>query len=251
MTIPLTSALVCACFVAAVLGGMRIRGCLPDHHLGAETKDSVKLAMGLVATMSALLLGLLINSAKSSYDATRGQVVQMAAKVTFLDRVLVAYGPESREVRIQFRALVQEGVGSMWPEAASTPVQLAPNANAGDAFYGALQQLSPRDDLQRSLKTEATTLAEDLAQIRTLLLVQSAPSISTPLLVVVVSWLVLIFFSFSLLAPSNATATLAMIISAFSVAGAIFLMLQLDRPFDGIIKIPSAPLLQALSQLAR
>ncbi len=251
MDITLTAALICACFVAAVLVGMRIRRCLPDHHLSADTKDTVKLAMGLVATMSALLLGLLVTSAKTSYDAARGQVIQMAAKVAFLDRVLVAYGAESADVRAQLSTLVQEAVLSMWPEAASRPVQLAPNTSAGDAFYEALQQLSPRDDRQRSLKTKAASLAEDLAQIRTLLLVQSAPSISTPLLVVVVSWLVLIFLSFSLLAPSNATATLAMIISALSVAGAIFLILQLDRPFGGMIKIPSAPMVNVMSHLAK
>ncbi len=251
MNIALTSALVCGCFIAAVLVGMRIQRRLPHHHLSADTKDTVKLAMGLVATMSALLLGLLITSAKSSYDATRGLVVQMAAKTAFLDRVLVAYGAESTDVRVQFRALVEEAVLGMWPGAEGRPIQLAPNVSAGDAFYEALQQLSPHDDRQRSLKTKATSLAEDLAQIRTLLLVQSAPSISTPLLVVIVSWLVLIFLSFSLLAPSNATATLAMIISACSVAGAVFLILQLDRPFGGIIKIPSAPMVNAMSHLAK
>lgn len=182
MDITLTAALICACFVVAVLSGMRIRRHLPDDHLSADTKEAVL---------------------------------------------------------------------SIWPQAGDKPVQLAFNGSAGDAFYNALQQLSPHDDRQRSLKSKAAALAEELAQMRTLLLVQSAPSISTPLLVVVVTWLVVIFLSFSLLAPPNATATIAMIISAFSVAGAIFLILQLDRPFSSVIAIPSAPVVNAMSQLAK
>jgi len=249
MNTALTAAIVSACLIAAVVIGTWIRRLLPAHHLNADTKDTVKLAMGLVATMSALLLGLLVSSAKGSYDTTRGQVIQMAAKVAFLDRVLAAYGPEAAEARRQFRATVEEGVRRMWPGEANTPAQLTPNAHAGDALYTALQSFSPRDDTQRALKTQAASLAVDLAQLRTLLLAQSISSISKPLLIMVVSWLVVIFLSFSLLAPPNATANLALVVAALSVAGAIFLILELDRPFGGLIQIPSEPMQNALKQM--
>jgi hypothetical protein len=243
-----TAAIVSGCLFAAVWLGTLVRRLLPAHHLSADTKDTVKLAMGLVATMSALLLGLLVSSAKGSYDTTRGQVIQMAAKVAFLDRVLAVYGPDAAEVRTRFRDVVGEAVRQMWPEARGQPAQLAPNPHAGAAIYVAIQQLTPRDDIQRNLKSQASGLALELGQMRTLLLAQSIPSISKPMLVVVVAWLVVIFLSFSLLAPANATANLALIVSALSVAGAIFLILELDRPFGGLIQVSSQPLLAALTQ---
>ena len=247
----LTAAMVSACLLGSVVIGRWIRRLVPEQHLSAETKDTVKLAMGLVATMSALLLGLLVSSAKGSYDTTRGEVIQMAAKVAFLDRVLAAYGPEAAEGRRQLRTAVEEGVRRMWPGASGLPAQLTPNTQAGDALYVKIQGLSPRDDAQRGLKNQAASLAVDLAQLRTLLLAQSVSSISTPLLTMVVSWLVVIFFSFSLLAPPNAIASLAMMVAALSVAGAILLILELDRPFGGLICISSEPMLNALSPLAQ
>jgi len=245
------SILVTASLLAAVLVGQRIRRFIPEHHLNADTRDTVKLAMGLVATMSALLLGLLVSSAKGSFDTTRSEVIQMAAKITFLDRVLIIYGPEATPVRAGFRETVDGAVRRMWPEDHNLPAQLAPNIQAGDAVYFALQGLSPQNDTQRAAKAQAASLATELAQLRTLLLAQSASSISKPLLIVVVCWLVVIFFSFSVLAPPNTTASLALLVAAISVAGAIFLILELDQPFGGLIRISSEPMLNALNQLAK
>jgi hypothetical protein len=242
----LTAAIVSACLLAAVLLGMRIRRCLPDHHLNADTKDTVKLAMGLVATMSALLLGLLVSSAKGSYDTVRTEVIQMAAKITLLDRVLSLYGPDAGPLRSQFHAALDGAIRQMWSRDVGTA---GPNVHAGDALYAAIQSLSPRDDTQRALKTQASSLAVELAQLRTLLHAQSVASISRPLLVIVVLWLVIIFFSFSVLAPPNATAGVALVVSALAVAGAIFLIIEMDRPFTGLIQISSEPMQNALKQL--
>jgi hypothetical protein len=246
----LTAALVAACLFAAVWIGMRIRRFLPEHHLSADTKDTVKLAMGLVATMSALLLGLLVSSAKSSYDATRGEIIQMAAKVAFLDRVLAAYGPDAATARDRYRATVQEMVGQLWPEKGST-ARLAPDVPLGNAVYAAIQSLSPENDTQRAAKSQAASLAIELGQLRTLLCAQMVPSISKSLLVVVVAWLVVIFLGFSLVAPPNATAALSLLVAALSVSGAIFLILELDHPFGGLIQISSTPLVNALNQVGR
>ncbi len=242
--------IVAACLFAAVGIGMWIRRLLPAHHLSADTKDTVKLAMGLVATMSALLLGLLVSSAKSSYDTTRGEILQMAAKIAFLDRVLAAYGPEGIAARSQYRAAVEETIRELWPEAGN-PARLAPNVPTGNAVYNAIQALAPKDDAQRAIKAQAVSLTIELAQLRTLLVAQMVPSISIPLLVVVVAWLVVIFLSFSLVAPPNATAALSLVIAALSVSGAIFLVLELDHPFAGLIRISSTPLVNALSQIAQ
>ena len=119
---------------------------------------------------------------------------------------------------------------------------MAPNQQAGDALYLAFQRVSPHDDTQRALKAQVATLMVDLGELRSLLVAQSIPSISKPMLTILVSWLLVIFFGFSLIAPPNATTTLALVASAFSVACAIFLILELDHPFGGLIHIPSEPI---------
>ncbi len=251
MSTALTSLILLAALVAAVLLGRTVRPHLPDHHLSGDSKDAVKLAMGLVATMTALLLGLLVSSAKGTYDTQRTEVIQMAAKVAFLDRVLTAYGPEAAEARARFRQAVEEAVRRMWPREARERAQLMPNAQAGDAVYAAIQSLSPRDDTQRGLKAQAASLAVDLAQLRMLLLAQMVPSIPKPLLIAVGCWLMLIFLGFSLLAPPNATTTLALVSAALSVAVAVFLVVELDHPLGGMIRLSSEPMLNALNHFAK
>jgi hypothetical protein len=251
MSTILAALIISGALFGAVWLGMLLRRLLPDHHLSADTKDAVKLAMGLVATMAALLLGLLVSSAKGTYDAERNQVIQLAAKLAVLDRVLELYGPEAADVRAQLRAVVEEAVRRIWSQARSVPLSKLADPRSGDAVYIAIQHLNPQSESQRTLKLQAVNLGMEIGQLRALLVAQSVASISVPLLVVVVSWLVVIFFSFSLLAPPNATAALALVVSAFSVASAIFLILELDRPFGGLIQISSEPLLNALSLFAK
>lgn len=249
MSTEIVALIIFACVIGAVLIGKAFHRLLPEDHLSHDTRETVKLAMGLLATMSALLLGLLVASAKSSYDNARNQVIQMAAKVAFLDRVLSGYGPEARDVRNLLHEAIEETAHHMQALKANSGSKLAPNTQAGNAIYVAIQRLTPNDDMQRSLKAQATTLAVELGQLRTLLVAASIPSISKPLLIVVAFWLVIIFLTITLIAPRNATATFALIMSAIAVATAIFLILELDRPFNGLLRIPGERILNVLSQL--
>lgn len=251
MNIPLISAILFVCLVGSALLGRLVHRYLPEDHLSDNSRDAVKLAMGLVATMTALVLGLLVSSAKEAYDTNRSAVIQMAAKVAFLDRVLALYGPEAGEARTELRAGVADAVRRIWAPVQMPAAQLAPNPQVGDALYLAVERLSPHDDAQRALKTQVATLLVDLGQLRSLLVAQSIPSISTPMLIILLSWLVVIFFGFSLIAPPNATTMLALVASAFSVAGAIFLILELDHPFGGLIHIPIEPLNNLLNHLGK
>src|SRR6267142_4083487 len=246
MNTTLAALIVFGCLVGAVLLGRALRRLLPEDHLTADSRDTIKLAMGLVATMTALVLGLLVSSAKGAYDTKRSEVIQMAAKVAFLDRVLGLYGQEAAEARAGIRETVEEAVRQMWPEEAHVPARLAPNTQTGNVVYSAIQGLSPHDDAQRKLKEEAITLATDFAQLRSLLAAQSFASISEPMLIILVSWLVVIFLGFSVLAPPNPTVMFALMVSALAVSGAIFLILELDQPFAGLIRISSEPMLNAL-----
>ena len=251
MNTTLTALIVFGCLVGAVLLGRGLRRMLPQEHLSSDSRDVIKLAIGLVATMSALVLGLLVSSAKGSYDTERSEVIQMAAKVAFLDRLLAIYGPEAAEARVRFHDAVKQSVQQIWPEETRQPAQLAPNSQAGNIVYGVVQALSPHDDAQRKLKEQAISVGIDIGQLRSLLAAQSVPSISTPMLIVLVLWLAIIFLGFSTLAPPNVTAIFALIVSAVAVSGAIFLILELDQPFGGIIRISSEPMVNALSQIAK
>ena len=245
MNTNLAALIVFGCLAGAILLGRALRRFLPEDHLTADSRDTIKLAMGLVATMTALVLGLL-SSAKGAYDTKRSEVIQMAAKVAFLERVLGLYGQEATEARAGIREAVEEAVRQMWPEEARVSARLAPDTRAGNAVYSAIEGLSPHDDAQRKLKDQATTLATDFAQLRSLLLAQSVASISMPMLIILVSWLVVIFLGFSVLAPPNATVMFALMVSSLAVSGAIFLILELDQPFAGLIRISSEPMLNAL-----
>ena len=227
----LTGLLVFGCVFGAALLAMRLRAALPQHHLSADTKDTVKLAMGLVATMTALVLGLLVASAKGSYDTARSEITQMAAKFVVIDRILANYGPAAAEPRKQLRDAAERTVVLLWPDSRSQSAELDPSASSGETLYDAIQKLSPQNDEQRWLKSQCLALAVELGQMRWLLFEQSDTSISTPFLVVVVCWLAIIFFSFGLFAPSNSTVIATLLVAALSVSGAIFLILELDPPF--------------------
>jgi hypothetical protein len=246
-----TSLLILTGLVATVPVGRIVRRRLPDPHLSSESRDGVKQAMGLVATMTALLLGLLVGSAKGTYHTQRNEVIQMAAQVAFLDRVLAAYGPEAAEVRARFQDSVTEQAHLLWPNAVGERARLPFDVSAGDRIFSLVQGLSPRDDAQRGLKAQATTHAVGLGQLRVLLTAQSAPSIPRPLLAAVALWLVVIFLSFSLLAPPYATTATAFIAAAVSMAAAIFLIMELDQPLGGVIRIPSEPMMRALSEFKK
>jgi hypothetical protein len=251
MNTTLITAIVSACLLAAVWIGMRLRRFLPEHHLSPHSRKIVELAMGLVATMSALLLGLLVNSAKTSYDTTRTQVMQKASKYALLDRLLVIYGPRAAEVRGKLPALIEESTRHTWPDDADIPAQSKRVTEMGNAFYVAVLRLEARDDTERALKAQAVSLTLELGQLNSLMQAESTRSISKPMLVVVVLWLVMIFFAFSLIAPPNATANFALIASALCAAGAIFLILELDQPFSGLMRISSEPMLNVLRQLGK
>lgn len=248
---PLTvSLVVLACVFGGALFGMFLRAVLPQHHLSADSKDIVKLGMGLVGTMAALVLGLLVASAKGSYDAQSAEITQMSADVALLDRGLALYGPETKDTRVQLRGYVVGILDHMWStEGTDASPSTAPSG--GEMLYEKLQGLSPKNDLQRSLQGQLLSIAVDVGKTRSLMYAQQAASISMPLLVMLVLWVTFIFISFGLFAPFNATVISSLFVAAFSVSGAIFLILEMYAPYSGLIQISSAPLRAVLEALGR
>jgi Protein of unknown function (DUF4239) len=237
-------------FVSALLA-MFVHTKLPDDHLSSDSKDVVKLGVALIATMSALVLSLLISSAKTAFDTRSNQLVQAAADIVLLDRALARYGPETKEARSLLQRDVAETVERFWPENGAKRIAIDPGTSPAEAMYDKVDELAPQNDAQRSLRSQALSLAVDVRQIRLLMLEHMGSSIPLPFLVILVFWLCIIFASFGLFAPRNATVIAVLGVCALSVAGAIFLIIELDRSFEGLLQVSGAPMRAALAQLGR
>lgn len=242
---PLIALSIATALFLAVWFGSYTRRHLPESHLSPDTKDTVKIAMGLVATMSALLLGLLVSSTQDSYKTVQTQVVTLGAKISFMDRLLSLYGPEAATLQASVRQLTKATVQQMWN---SLGQPSAINQEAGNSLYVALLELKPQSELQQNLKTQGIATFLEVGQLRTVMQVQSQKTMTWPLLIAVVFWLIVIFFSFSLFAPDNKTASFSLMVSALSVAVAIFLIMELNQPFHGLIRISPALLEKAVPQ---
>jgi Protein of unknown function (DUF4239) len=248
--IEISAIVFCSIFAGALLG-MWLGYALPQHHLDSETKELVKLGVGLIGTMAALLLGLLVASAKSAYDARSSELTQMAANTVLLDRALVHYGPAAGPIRGLLKTAVARMIDEMWGTDRTDAGAVLPASQPLGAVFDKIQELEPHSDAQHAIQSQAESVMVNFAQERLLLFAQSGSSISTPFLVVVVFWLAVLFVSFGLFAPRNLTAIVTLFIAAISVAGALYLIVDLDHPFSGLMQISSAPLHNALSVLAK
>ena len=245
--------IVFVCVLSGALIGNFLRSIVPEQHLTEPSKEVIKLGTALIVTMTALVLGLMIAEAKDSYDAQDEAVKHTATKLLLLDRFLSNYGPETKETRDLLRRIIASRVKAIWPEDRSKGASLdAPEAaSAAQEIETQIMNLSPKTDVQRRLQSQALQITSDLVETRWLMVEKLSGLVPVPFLVVVVFWLTIIFGSFGLLAPRNITLIAVLFLCALSVAGSIFLILEMGRPFEGIMKISSAPLRYALTQLGR
>lgn len=245
------SLIVFAFVFGGALFGIFLRGVLPEHHLSESSKDVVKLGMGLVATMSALVLSLLISSAKSSFDAQNAEVTDASARIILLDRALALYGPEANEARGLLRSSMAQTFERLWPKDRGTVSTLDEPSKGMETLYLKVQELSPKDDRQRLIQAQALNMLVALGQTRWLMYEQQSTAISMPLLIVLVSWVTTLSISFGLFAPYNGTVVASFLVTSLSVAAAIFLILELYRPYGGLIHVSSAPMRVALEHLGQ
>jgi hypothetical protein len=230
--------------LGGVLLGMRLQGLLPNTHLSKESQDTVKLGAGMVATMTALILGLLVSSAKSSFDAMNIALAQNGAKIVQLDYLLAQYGPEAQPLRLALKQSLAERVASIWSRGGG--LQAVEKVTAMLDFQAGLRELKPTNDLQKSILVEAQRISTDVWQTRLFMIEQQQTPVSPVLLVLLVFWLTLLFTSFGLFAPRNLTVFAVLFVCALSVASAVFLILEMSHPLEGHIKASSAPLVKAL-----
>ena len=248
---PLILSVIAFAFIlTGTLVGMLLRSKVPEDHLGDDAKDVVRLGAGLIGTIAALVLGLLIASAKSSFDTQVTQVKQLTADVILLDQLLAQYGPEATTVRNSLRGAVDAVADRIWHENSSISARKPYEATAeGEAFIVKLRQLTPQTDEQRSLKDHAIEVSTNIAHARLLLFTQSGNPVPMPFLIVLIFWVSIIFANFSLFADPKPIVIGALVVFALSAAAAIFLVLELGQPFSGMMQISSLPLHNALAPL--
>jgi hypothetical protein len=240
-----------ALMLFGILAGGWVQGRLPAGHLSSSSKEVVKVSMGVMGTLAALVLGLLVASAQGSYAARQSEIKQLTAYVILLDLLMDQYGKDAESARVALRNAVPQVADRIWREGQSATLQSAPfkAASEGEAFYRQIQTLQPGNDAQRDIKGRLLQVATDTAQARFLLFSHLGSSIPTPFLAVLLFWLTVLFAGFSVLARPNATTLVALVRCALSVSGAIFLILELDQPFSGTMPIHSEPFRNALPPL--
>ena len=240
-------------FLGALLG-IRSHQALPAHHLSSESKDLVRLCMGLIGTMTALILGLIVASAKSAFDAQDAALHAVAADIVLLDRTLATFGPDAKPVRDELREVTRARIEAAWSSGtspAATPPGGSASSTAGERILQGILALTPKDDTQRWYQSQALSIASDALKTRSLSLTGSSSGVSTVFLIVITFWLSVLFWSFGLFAPRNATVIAVVTLACLSVSACVFLILEMQTPFSGILRISSAPLRLALEQLGR
>jgi len=251
-----TSLIVFAFSLGGALVGGVLRARLPGHHLDHESREAVMFGVGLVATMTALVLGLITASAKSSFDAVDADVKQMAVDILTIDRLLARYGPETDGIRAALKEAIGRRTDLLWgtgPNGSERADPMAVGAaSEAERLVDAIRGLAPRDASQRALRARAIDVAEGTLRSRwQVFATGEATSVPMPFLVIVIFWLAITFAAFGLFAPRNATVLAMLVACALSVGSAVFLILELDRPFEGMLRVPVEPMRYVEAHLDR
>ena len=245
------ASIVLGCSFGASIVGMVLHVKLPDRHLDPDSRDVVKLVMSLIATVAALVLSLLIASAHTSFELQSSELKGLSAEVILLDRALEYYGTDAKQLRDQLRDDVRQTHDLIWSPGGARPEYLDSREirKSARAFAVQLHNLSPKTDTERTMQSRAMQAAESIERSRLLMFEQLGGTIAWPFLTVLIFWISMLFLGFGLFARFNATVTMAMLVGALSVAGAIFLMLELSEPYRGIMRISDEPLRNAMNQI--
>lgn len=256
MLAPLISLIAFAAIMAGVFIGASLRRVLPKTHLGEDSKDMAKIGAGFIATLVALVLGLLIASSKSSFDTKVDEVERSSAKIILLDRQLRQYGDQTRAVRELLREVLVSRHRITWVESEAQAAGRAraprmPRQLGIEQLRGEIVALVASSEEQRALRTSALAAVDDLMQVQWLLIEQSTAAISTPMLVVMIIWLVVVAGCLAVYAPRNGTVLGVAVLCALSASGAVFLIVEMYEPFGGFISISDAPIRIAISYLSQ
>jgi Protein of unknown function (DUF4239) len=242
-----------ALIIAGALSGFYLATVLPEQHLNHDSREAVKMGWGILATMSALVLSLLVSSAKNTFDVVNSESIENAAQIIILNHALMQYGPDANTVRNDLKTSVAAYIKRDWPAVAiASSVPAAPrNSNLMEGMHDEITKLKPASDVQRAMQAQAESASNTLSKGRWLIVEQNKISLPPALLIVLVFWLALLFFGLGLLSPHNHTVLAMLILCSLSVSIAIFLITDLSHPLRGVVQISSGPMLDAFERINR
>jgi hypothetical protein len=244
------SLLATACVLAGAVSGVILHKRLPQSHLTPETQDVVKLGIGMLSVLASLVLGLLIATGKSSSDNTDRDIRSYAATIIVLAETLRDYGGDAAVPTNLLRQFTMRTLQDIWPQDGSAPALGDPGTGQMlEHVREAIRALHPVDDGQRWLQDQALTLVTTLLAQRWQLIEHQGPNVRPVVLAILVSWITVIFASFGLNAPRNATVMGAFLVCSLAIGGSVFLIIEMDDPFQGTLQIPRAPMANALAQM--
>ena len=248
-----TASVVSLCVFAGGVVGLLLPRVLPAHHLTKETADAVRLGTGMLSVLAALVLGLLVGTARDALDTADRAIRGLSADLIQTDQALGAYGPEAAPIRDLLRryagAMLKEG----WARSSHEILEEEdlPAGTALERVRRAVLSLEPADAAQRWLRDQALAGSAALLEARWELLERQDLPIRPAFLVVLTSWIAFIFVGFGLHAPRNATVVCAFAVCASAIGASIFLVLEMEAPFDGLIRVASGPVEVALARMAQ
>jgi len=225
------------------LFGMYIGRKVP-HHMTPETKGVVTAAMAVVGTMTALVIGLLISNASSSFAARNEALARISADVVRLDHLLRRYGPETDGARAALQHFTAMRIGELFGHVGEAPptVEEPSSTQALSEVQDHIRALHPGDDDRRWLAAQALQVASDLGEARWTIVQQNLSSVPLPFLALVTLWLIALFISFGLFAPANPTSVIALFVCALAISAAFKVVLDMDTPFGGPVHISGFPI---------
>lgn len=237
------------CIFAAAILGIAVRSRLPEHLLSDDSKTIIKAARSVVVGLAALTLGLLIATAKSSFDAKETELKESAAKMIALDHLLAKDGAASEKARASLRQIAVNGIAVIERVSRKGVDSRVKGGSENDVLLNEIMNLPEQNSSQTWVKNAAASLANDIAVSRWKVYQRTTSTISPLFLMILIFWMMTIFFSLGLIAPCNASVLLALFTAALSITGAILLTLELDHPYGGMIRISTQPLEMALQQM--
>lgn len=231
--------------------GLLVSRILPEHHTADATQGIVQTTMGTISILAALVLGLLVATAKGKFDTVSTQVEQTAGNLMQLDRELRNYGPDTAEARALLRRYVDAKIAAVWPRRAADRPMLDDPAGLQllESFQQNLRALKPKTDTQRLILADALPITGDLVKTTCRQVALASNRFTHPFLIMTQVWLGMLFFSWGLFAPRNAVVIGAMLLGAASIACTIVLVEDFDNPFEGFVTVSPGPMNEALAKL--
>ena len=247
----LVACFVFVCLTGASLGVLLLHGKLPAHHRHDETQNTVRLVTNIFVVMTSLVLGLMVNSAKTRFEGINRDVHAFATDLILLDRMLRQYGPDANDTRQRLVAYVKRAADGRWTTGDPVHTSDVTSEQLLNDVGSSLRALSPSNDTQRSIWNDARDQYRKALELRWTLVEQAEGSIPTPLLGMVIAWLVLVFGSFGYRAPCNLVVVISFVAASALISCALYLIVDMDEPFKGPIQISSAPLQRVMAEISK